>query len=100
MNDPHLTVAKLRELLDQSVQVNTLLEQAAIFSAARILLADLHIESNEHRLGLGENIGRAQESFSAILGFDDGRGHPDDQHLIWGRQALKVIKEILPVNER
>ena len=98
MNDPRFALDQLREMLDETLRVDTLAEKAALYSAARILLADLDIENKKTPRGLGENIDRAQWAFGAILGFDISNGHSAEQHLIWGRQAIKVLKEAFPLN--
>jgi len=96
MNDPLLAVSKLLELLEAALSTETLsfAEKAAIFSAARILVADLEAHLGDAHI-LNEHLARVSIGISGILGFDVLIN--EDKNLQYGRvmDALSTLKNRL-----
>jgi hypothetical protein len=94
MNDPNLAVAKLKEQVKQAAKADTDHEKAAIYAAARWLLADLQAESDKQSLCSGEGILRVRDAIAAMTGFDD-LGRPFDALYPDGMHGIKSLEENL-----
>lgn len=92
MNDPVRAIGKLETLLEAAIGADTEGERAAIFSAARWLIADLEAHCAERLYELGENIERARWGICAILGYDITNGQGKEQLRSMASGALIFLR--------
>ena len=95
MNDPKFAVKKLRAMLKQALGAESDHEKAALYAAARWLLADLQAESDKQRLGLGEGILRVRDALAAMTQFDAEGGRGREDHYTLGMHGIKSLESHL-----
>ncbi|WP_152681884.1 hypothetical protein [Chromobacterium subtsugae] len=98
MNNPKLAIRKLLEICEAAKEAHSLTEQAALYAAARHLLADLEQFATENLPAYGkrhEELIRARNGISSMLGFD-ATGPSDERNFSDARQALLAVQEHLP----
>jgi hypothetical protein len=99
VNDWRAAVEKLEEIARTGIAEIGETDKAALYGAARWLLADLDAYVEEKAPYLGEHIERLRWSIGAILGFDITNGHTGQQHLSWVYGAGHAIQTGLSRSE-
>ncbi|WP_047237335.1 hypothetical protein [Chromobacterium subtsugae] len=99
MNSPKLAIDVLVNITNEATKACTLTEKAALYSAARHLLADLEVYVNEYRKGDGyilEKLTSARWHIGAVLGFDINPSRDCSAHYIWALNDLESVTNRLP----
>jgi len=97
MNDPKVSAASLRELIDGLRTANTLVERAALFSAIRLLCDDFVNADDDLVNGYAkEKAGQIRWHSAAALGFDITNGHSAQDHRVWALGAMSSLENSIP----
>jgi len=93
MNKPHILVLYLEDIFEAARIAPNRKARKILHDKLKSVIKELDKLNNQYFLTMGENIGRAQWSIDAILGYGNGNGHSADQHAVWTIGALNVLKQ-------
>lgn len=92
MTEVVFAVRKLRDLFEAAKTAKTEYDKAAVFAAVAVIADFLDAEIGKRDDYVGENIDRARDSISAIVGYGPAGGHEVLQHSSWALAAVMFLE--------